>query len=132
MKTEIYDRYIADLKLRGYTKRSIQSYQRAVRQMQNFCCKALEDITEEELREYWLYCKEELNWGAATLRISYSGIKLFFTYTLKRDREVLRALKFERDQTLPVLLSIGEARAIIAAMPNAQNHAFFSVVLYQI
>ncbi len=51
MKTEIDDRYIADLKLRGYAKRSIQSYQRALRQMQNFCCKALEDITEEELRE---------------------------------------------------------------------------------
>ena len=26
-------------------------------------------LSEEELRDYWLYCKEELNWGSATLRI---------------------------------------------------------------
>jgi len=87
-----------------------------VRQLQNFCCKAPEDISEEDLREYGLYCKEELGWGSATLRISYSGIKHFFTLTLKRDWEVLRAVKFERDQTLPVVLNIDETRMVINAM----------------
>jgi len=128
MKQPLHDRFIADLKLRGYAERSMGTYARCVRQLQNFCCKEHADITEEDLREYWLYCKEELKWGAASLRISYSGLKLFFTHTLKRDWEVLRAVKFERDQTLPVVLNIDEVRSIIAGMPTEQNHAFFSVV----
>jgi integrase len=99
-----------------------------VRQLQNFTCKAVEDITEEDVREYWLYCKDELGWGSATLRISYSGIKLFYSLTLKRDWEVLHSVKFERDQTLPVVLSIDEVRWILAAIPTLQNRAFFTVM----
>jgi integrase len=128
MNNDLYGQYIADLKLKGYQKRSIQSYVRAVRQLQNFCCKAPEDIREEEVREYWLYCKEELGWGSATLRISYSGVKLFYGQTLKRDWEVLRAVKFERDQTLPVVLNIDEVRAILRNLPNLANRAFFTLV----
>lgn len=128
MNEQLHDRMVADLKLRGYAERSIGSYVRAMGQLQNFCCKEPEDITEEDLRAYWLYCKDKLHWGPATLRISYSGIKLFFQHTLKRDWEILRAVKFERASTLPVVLSIDEVRALIAQMPNAQNHAFFSVV----
>ena len=128
MNGDLMDRFVADLKLKSYQKRSVQSYLRAVRQLQNFTCKAVEDITEEEVREYWLYCKEELGWGSATLRISYSGIKLFYSLTLKRDWEVLRSVKFERDQTLPVVLSIDEVRSILAAIPTLQNRAFFTVM----
>jgi len=127
MNESEYERFRGDLKLKGYQDRSIQSYHRAVRQLQNFCHKPLEEITEEEVREYWLYCKEDLNWGSATLRISYSGIQRFFTHTLKRDWEVLRAVKFERDQTLPTVLSIDEVRRFLAACSTPQNRAFFTV-----
>jgi site-specific recombinase XerD len=119
---------VADLSLRSYSKRTIHSYVRAVRQLRNFCCKALEEITEEDVREYWLYCKRELNWSSASLRISYSGIKQFFSVTLKRDWEVLRTVRFERDQTLPVVLNLDEVRSIITAMSTPQNRAFFTVV----
>lgn len=128
MQKDLYDRFVSDLKLKSYAKRSIQSYQRALRQLQNFCCKALEDIAEEDLREYWLYCKEELRWGSATLRISYSGIKHFFTYTLKREWEVLNAVKFERHTTLPTVLSIDEVRDILKTLTTQQNHAFYQTV----
>lgn len=124
----LYDRMVADLSLRSYSKRTIHSYVRAVRQLRNFCCKALEEITEEDVREYWLYCKKELNWSSASLRISYSGIKQFFGVTLKRDWEVLRTVRFERDQTLPVVLNIDEVRSIITAMSTPQNRTFFTVV----
>ena len=59
MNSDLYGRFIADLKLKSYAKKSEQSYMRAVRQLQNFCCKALEDITEEEVREYWVYRREQ-------------------------------------------------------------------------
>ena len=129
MNSGLYDKYVTDLKLRGYAKRSRQSYRRSLRQFQHFTNKAFEDMTEEDLREYWICCKEELGWSSATLRISYSAIKHFFTNVLKRDWEVLRTVKFERQQTLPTVLSIDEVRQIIAALgPGTQNHAFFVLV----
>jgi hypothetical protein len=41
-----YKRFCDDLKLRGYAKRSRQSYLRAMHQFQNYCCKPLDEITE--------------------------------------------------------------------------------------
>jgi site-specific recombinase XerD len=129
MNGDLYDRYVTELKLKGYAKRSRQSYRRSLRQFQNFANKALQDVTEEDLREYWLCCKEELGWSNATLRISYSAIKQFFEHIVKRDWEVLRTVKFERQQTLPVVLNTDEVRSIITAMEHTpQNHAFFSLV----
>jgi len=129
MHSDLYDKYVTDLKLRGYAKRSRQSYRRSLRQFQNFANKAFADITEEDLREYWLCCKEELGWSSATLRISYSAIKHFFTHVLKRDWEVLRTVRFERQQTVPVVLSIEEVRRILQAMGTMpQNHAFYTLV----
>ncbi len=115
-----------DLKLSGYAKRSRQSYVRAVRQLMNFWSKPLEEIEEQQVREYWLHCKDELDWSGATLRISYSGIKFFFAHTLKRDWETLRILKVKKHITPPVVLTIDEVRVILEELPNALNRTFFT------
>jgi integrase/recombinase XerD len=127
MNDDLYNQFSADLKLKSYSRRSIKSYTRSVRQLQNFTSKAIEDITEEDVREYWLFCKNELSWGNATLRISYSGIKFFFTHTFKRDWEIFKVVRFERDHTLPVVLNVDEVRLLISAMPNMQHQAFFTL-----
>jgi hypothetical protein len=53
------------LKLAGYKKRSCQSYVRAVRQLYNFWSLPLEELEEQHVREYWLHCKDELDWADA-------------------------------------------------------------------
>ncbi len=128
MNNSIIDRFVSDLKLRSYAKRSIKSYLRSVRQMHEFCDMPFEHITEEDLREYWLHCREERKWSSATLRISYSGIKHFFTFTMKRDWEVLRAIRFERNITLPVVLNIDEVRKILSSFNRLQNRAYFTLL----
>ena len=57
MNAKLYDRFISDLELKGYAKRSINSYVKSVRQLQRFCNKALSKITQADLRAYWLACK---------------------------------------------------------------------------
>jgi hypothetical protein len=59
-----------DLKLAGYAKRSRQSYVRAVRQLYNFWSVPLEEVREEQVREYWLHCKDELE----MISISFSDV----------------------------------------------------------
>ena len=81
MSTKLYDKFISNLKLKGYAKRSIDSYVKAVMQFQRFCNKPLSKITSEDLRQYWLTCKTDYGWSDATLRISYSGIKHFYATT---------------------------------------------------
>lgn len=128
MSKELLAKLDEDLKLSGYAKRSRQSYVRAVRQLMNFWGKPLEEVEEQQVREYWLHCKDELDWSGATLRISYSGIKFFYQHTLKRDWETLRLLKVQRHITPPTVLSIEEVRRVIVALPNEMNRTFYTAV----
>jgi len=127
MSKKLLTKLNEDLKLAGYAKRSRQSYVRAVRQLYNFWGRPLEELEEQHVREYWLHCKDELDWGGATLRISYSGIKFFFCKTLKRDWETLELLKVQRHVTPPTVMSIGEVRQVLNALPNDLNRTFYSV-----
>lgn len=128
MSQTLIAKYKQDLKLKGYQPRSIQTYHRTVRMFWNYCNKPLEECTEEDLRAYWLFCTSDLGWGRSTLRISYSGIKLFFKVTLRREWEILRSLRFEHSKTLPVVLNIDEVRELLSYLRQPQNHTFFSLV----
>jgi integrase/recombinase XerD len=123
--SNLINRFKEDLQLAGYAKRSIESYVSSVLRLQRFYNKPLEDITEEDLRQYWLCCQSEFGWSAASLRISYSGIQHFFTRTLVRDWEIFNEIKWRREETLPTILSLKEVRKIIDALPTQQSRTFY-------
>ena len=113
--SNIIKRYKEDLQLAGYAKRSIESYASSVLRLQRFYNKALEDITEEDLRQYWRCCQSDFGWSAASLRISYSGIQHFFTKTLVRTWKIFSDIKWKREEKLPTILSLKEVKKIINA-----------------
>ena len=116
--SNLIKRFTEDLQLAGYAKRSRQSYVSSVLRLQRFYNKPLEDISEEDLRQYWLCCQSEFGWSAASLRISYAGIQHFFTRTLVRSWNIFSEIKWKREQTLPTILSLQEVRRIIYALPT--------------
>jgi len=123
--SDLIKRFREDLQLAGYAKRSTESYVSSVLRLQRFYNKPLEDITEEDLRQYWLCCQSQFGWSAATLRISYAGIQHFFTKTLVRAWNIFDEIKWKREQTLPTILSLQEVRKIIYALPTLQSHTFY-------
>jgi integrase/recombinase XerD len=129
--SEIIKRFKEDLQLSGYAERSIGSYISSVLRLQRFYNKPLEEITEEELRKYWLSCQNETGWSAATLRISYSGISHFFRKTLVQPWTIFKDIKWKREQTLPTILSLQEVRRIIYALPTLQSRTFY-LTLYSL
>jgi integrase/recombinase XerD len=128
---DVMKRFKEDLQLSGYAERSIQSYISSVWRLQRFYNKPLEEITEEELRQYWLCCQNEFGWSAATLRISYSGISHFFKKTIVRSWNIFNEIKWKREETLPTILSLQEVRKIIYALPTLQSHTFY-LTLYSL
>lgn len=122
---DLIKRYKEDLQLSGYAKRSIDSYASSVIRLQRYHNKPLEDITEEDLRQYWLCCQNDFGWSPASLRISYSGIQHFFNKTLVRDWTIFNDIKWKREEKLPTILSLQEVKKIIYALPTQQSHTFY-------
>lgn len=128
MKLKLQKKMIEDMQLRDYAERTQSSYLRAVIQLSHYWHLPSEEITEQQVRDYFLFCKNDLKWSASTMRIAYSGIKLFYTFTLPMGWETLRILKIKRLTTPPTVLSINEVRLIISTARTPQARAFLTTV----
>ena len=111
----ILQRFSEDMDLAGYSPRSIDMYVRSVRQLSRYYQKDPDQVSDEELREYFLYNKTERGWSRTASTIALCGIKLFFTMTLRRDWTNLKFVRPEKEKKLPVVLSPKEVRKICNA-----------------
>jgi integrase/recombinase XerD len=128
MKSKLQKKFIEDMQLRGYAERTQSSYARAVRQLTNYWHVPADKISEQQVRDYFLYCKNEAGWSAATMRIAYSGIKFFYTHTLPMDWETIELLKIKRLSTPPTVLSIDEVRLVLSSARKPQVKTFLATV----
>jgi site-specific recombinase XerD len=104
---------IEDLQLRGLSERTQEMYVRAVRQLAKHYHKAPEQITEEELRAYFLYVKNVKHYSRSASTIALCGIKFFYEHTLKRERTTLTFVRPPQEHKLPVILSLEEGRTLL-------------------
>ena len=106
--TELRQRMIECLQLRGLAERTQEMYVRAGRQLAEHYPTSPDFITEEELQQYFLYIKNVKHYSRSASTIALCGIKFFFEHTLHRDWTTLRFVRAPREKKLPVLLSVEE------------------------
>ena len=111
--TKLRERMLEDLQLRGYSERTQQMYVRAVRQLSEHYGKSPDEITEEGLRDYFLYVKNVKKWSRTASTIALCGIKFFYQNTIKRDWPTLTFVRARREKRMPVVLTRSEIRRIL-------------------
>ena len=114
--TPLRQRMIEDMQLRGLSARTQECYVAAVRQLAAHHHRSPDQLSEEDLRQYFLYLTHEKKVARATATIALCGIKFLFEHTLKRDWTTLRFVRPARERKLPVVLSREEVRRILAAV----------------
>jgi len=118
-------RMIEDLQLHGLSKRTQALYVQAVRQLAEYYRKPPDQITEEELRQYFLYLSNVKKISTSTLTIALCGIKFFYERTLHRQWTILNLVRPPSEMKLPVVLTIDEVHHILACV----HHLRFQVCL---
>ena len=83
--TELRKRMIECLQLRGLSERTQDSYVRAVRQLAEHYHKSPDLLSEEELRQYFLYLKNIKHYSRNTMTIAICGIRFLYQNTLNRS-----------------------------------------------
>lgn len=111
--TALRQRMIQDLQLRGMSERTQEMYVRAVRQLAEHFKKSPDKITEEELRDYFLYLKNVKKYSRSASTIAICAIKFFYEKTVKRDWPTLTLVRAPREKKLPVILSVEEVRSLL-------------------
>ena len=114
--TELRKRMIECLQLRGLAERTQEAYTRAVRQLAAHYHKSPDQISEAELRQYFLYLKNVKHYSRNTMTIAICGIRFFYEQTLQRNWAIFGIVRPAPEKKLPVILSLAEVRQILAGV----------------
>jgi len=119
---------LQDLQLAGLKERTHESYLRAVRKFAQWLKKSPDQASENDLRRYLLFIKNDQHWEGNTLRVAYSGLKFFYCHTCPREWPTLTKLRVPKQLKLPTVLTIPEVDQLIGAVRKPALKCFFWTV----
>jgi site-specific recombinase XerD len=119
---------LQDLQLAGLEDRTHESYLRAVRKFAQWLDKTPDQASENDLRRYLLFIKNDQHWEANSLKVAYSGIKFFYGHTCPREWPTLRKLRVPRSFKLPTVLTLPEVDQLIQTIRKPALRCFFWTV----
>jgi Site-specific recombinase XerD len=119
-------RMIEDMRMRKLEHRTQEGYIRAVRKLTAYLKRSPDTATVEDLRNFQLHLVDT-GTSPITLNATLTGLKFFFDITLGRGELMARMQPVKLPRTVPVVLSMQEAAALIAAARNIKHQAALSV-----
>lgn len=119
---------IEDLQLAGLSERTQEAYVRGVRKLSQYYGQSPDLLNEQQLRDYFLFLKNDQRFAPATLKMAYYGIRFFYTHTVPREWETLEKLRIPRHKTLPDVLTVEEVRRLIDAVRTLHNKTYLWTV----
>jgi len=123
--TVLRQKMLEDMQLRGLSVRTQESYVQAVRQLAQHYHKPPDQISEAELRQYFLYLKNVRRVSRSTQTLALCAIKFFYEHTLERTWHTFELIRPPKENKLPVVLSVEEVRRILGCV----HHPWYQVCL---
>jgi len=113
-----------DLKLAGYSPRTVSSYRGAASRFLRHTGKPVSQVNGGDVRRYFLFLTEEKKAAASTINQEHFGVRFLIRDVLeKRWRQKLRLHK--RPRRLPVVLSREEIAALLRATPSLRDRTIW-------
>ena len=110
------ERMSEDMRLRDFRPRTQEGYALAVRQFLDRMAREPEVLTDEDVRTYFLYLREDKKLAPSSINIAVHALRFFFIHTLHRDWPVFDLLRVNKPRMLPVVLSTSEVRTVLSAV----------------
>jgi site-specific recombinase XerD len=127
-QSEWHSKTDKSMQVNGMGESTREAYLGSMRQLVEHYDKAPDQITEEELLDYFIHRQNVTGWSPATMRICYSGVKFFFKHVLKRDWHLLTIAQARREKRLPAVLSRDEVKKIFSMVRPLYNYAYLATV----
>lgn len=126
--TTLRRRMLEDLQLRGLAPKTQQCYVTAVQQLAQHYRRSPDQLSEAELRQYFLFLLKEKKVAESTFRIHLYGIKSFYEMTLQRPWPVLTLVRPRKSQKLPAVLSPQEVRHLLAMVERPKARVCLQLI----
>ena len=112
--TELRRRFLDDMTLHGLAPTTHQVYLNAVQQLAAHYRRSPDQLTEQQLRDYFSYLVKKKCIAQSTLKTYIFAIKFLYTNTLQKPWPTLKLLRARTREKLPVVLDPDEVKRLLA------------------
>jgi site-specific recombinase XerD len=125
--TPLYESMQRALRLQGKAKATIDAYSRATRRVAEYFDRCPDDLSAEELKEYFAQLLETHSWS--TIKLDRCGLQFFYRHVLDRPWDWVDIVKPPNVTRLPDVLTRRETHRLLNAVRQRRYRVFF-VTLY--
>jgi site-specific recombinase XerD len=126
--TALRQKMIEDMQLRGLAERTQETYIRVVRQLAEHYGKSPDQLSETDLRQYFLYLKNDKRASRSSCTQVLSALKFLYEQTLRRKWPILDFVRPAPEHKLPVILSVAEVRRILGTLRQEHYQVCLSTI----
>ena len=109
---EYLDKLAIELKLRGFTERTLGNYCYQTKKFLEYTAKDPMKIDQDEIKRYMAHLLSDKGYKASSVNLAVSALKYFFIEIIKKNIfSDLRALKQEKK--MPTVISKDELKRLI-------------------
>lgn len=118
-----YQTHLKHLKLKGLQPKTIEAYSRAIRRIGAYFDQRIDTLTEAQLTDYFTDLVESHSWS--TVKLDLYGLKFYYAHVLRTPWVVPDLIKPPKTQRLPDIVTVEEARQLLAATRVISYRVFF-------
>ncbi len=121
-----YQRHLKHLKLKGLQPKTIEAYSRAVRRIGTYFDQQIDDLSEQQLTDYFTDLLESHSWSA--VKLDLYGLKFYYTHVLHKPWENIDLIRPPKTQRLPDIVTIDETKRLFMATLTLSYRVFYFTV----
>jgi site-specific recombinase XerD len=118
-----YSLHCKHLKLKGLQPKTIDAYSRAIRRIGEYFNFQMDNLSQEQLLDYFHSLIQRLSWSA--VKLDLYGLKFFYAYVLKKPWVDVQLIKPPKAVRIPDIVTVEEAQQLFIATNRLSYRVFF-------
>ncbi len=118
-----YQAQLKHLTLKGLQPKTIDAYARAIRRIGERFDQQIDDLSEEQLTDYFTELVASHSWSS--VKLDLYGLKFYYAHVLRKPWVAPGLIKPPRVQRLPDIVTVAQAQRIFAATRVASYRVLF-------
>ncbi len=121
-----YRQHCKHLERKGLRPKTIEAYARGIRRIAAYFNHRLDDLTYDELLDFFHQLKQNASWS--TVKLDLYGLKFFYTHVLQKEWHNIPVIRSPKVKRIPDILSIDEVNQLVGATRKLSYRVFFFTI----
>ena len=121
-----YAQHCKHLKLKGLQPKTIDAYSRAIRRIGGYFDGHLDDLSQDQLLDYFHSLLDRLSWSA--VKLDLYGLKFFYTHVLNKPWVAIPMIKPPRCTRIPDIVTTAEAQQLFMSTRKLSYRMFYFAI----